>query len=170
MEALEMYESIHLWIGCVFTGLISITGVIGNIFTILIVHQSYLWKSIFYKLIFILACFDNITIVTNQTYTMHCYIVDCEASSNSISYVYGYLQTLGLFGSVYMTVVISFERYLALCCPQVLWRRKFWAYLVIVVGMAIMHIIVPLVAGTFLSKSFLGDMEFQSMDLGGAFQ
>ena len=157
-------EAMLFWIGLVLTGIISIIGMIGNVFTLFIVYHSDLWKMIFYKLIFILACFDIMTILSIEGMSIYYYVHSTIHHSEMILL----LRLIGLCGSVYVTAVISFERYLAICHAQLLWRRKLWVYILLVFVMVVINITVPIVAYSFASVSYCkrkGDY----MTLGGSY-
>ena len=123
---LKVRDNVLYLVGGSLVILISFVGLLGNVFILYIVTRRHLWKHIFYKLLFGLACFDMTTIV-GFGYGMSYF---CLFGENMPFHLEGYiLAYIGLYGSVYMTLMISLERYLGICKTQIKWRRNLLTYL-----------------------------------------
>ena len=121
----ELRENIPYLVGGCLVIVVSIIGLIGNVFTMFIVSRKQLWKHIFYKLLFGLACFDIIAIL-GFGLEMSCF---CLFGKGILDHIPGYvLAYVGLYGSVYLTVMISLERYLGICKRETMWRRNMSTY------------------------------------------
>ena len=118
-------NSLHL-VGGSLIILTSIVGLLGNVFIILIVTRRQLWKHIFYKLQFSLAYFDTITVFCFGYGMSYFCLFVAEETFLLEGYIISYI---GLYGSVYITMLISLEHYLGICETQIKWRRYLLTYL-----------------------------------------
>ncbi|TRY70678.1 hypothetical protein TCAL_05430 [Tigriopus californicus] len=115
-EELELYARINWWTEGVFQMIISLIGLCGNSISIWILCSKAM-QSIFNRLLIVLAIFDNMYLIFS--------VLDSIRHEHGTVNVHYYLfanvlyplHNASLTGSIYMTVVLAFERYLAVSHP-----------------------------------------------------
>lgn len=121
--------------------LVSIVGTIGfvaNILALIVLSRPSL-RDVFHQLLFALACFDTLYIVCGGiNYTFRGF----GAHSDIYNYLFPYFlhpfTHIAMAGTIFMTLAISFERYLGLCQPLMNpHNRKAWFYILPVVVIAV---------------------------------
>jgi len=124
------YEVEYFWISGVLLVVVSVLGLIGNTLSFAIFLRATFRKDIIYQLFMIMAFFDTVFIISLGIaygyYSMACtdnYKTPIEHIATRISY-------LGLYGSIYSTLMVSIERYLGICHWNLTYKRKIWIYLI----------------------------------------
>ena len=103
----------------------------GNLFSIYVLSKPKL-QDCFHRLLIALACFDTIYIIIGGiNYTFKAFEVSSDAYSISFPFVIYPITNISLCGTIFMTVAISFERFLGICYPLHLppQNRKAWYYI-----------------------------------------
>merc|ERR1712025_988627 len=108
------------WISGVLLVIIGHIGLIGNIFTMAVLRNQQMRKSVFNNLLLALCCFDTLFILTFGPYkaynSLACHpLLMSESYLKTLSWP---LTSVGWLGSLYMTVAISIERYLGIVHPN----------------------------------------------------
>eukprot|EP00092_Neocalanus_flemingeri_P030218 GFUD01032797.1.p1 GENE.GFUD01032797.1~~GFUD01032797.1.p1 ORF type:complete len:317 (+),score=56.26 GFUD01032797.1:31-981(+) len=122
------HEKEYFWISGVVLAMVATIGLVGNMFTMVVLCQPQMRNRVFYNLLFALACFDTLFILSygiRVSYqSLACY--PFNKLVGSLTYP---LLNIGLTGSIYMTVAISLERYLGICHPNLVFKRKAWVFI-----------------------------------------
>ena len=106
--------------------LVGTVGVVGNVLTLLVLWRSDLRKKTFFKLIVNLALFDLLFLLSYGTILSYRTLA-CHPDSYLDRMIYKFtypLLNIGLTGSSYATVAVSFERFLGICRPSWTARKK----------------------------------------------
>ena len=121
------FKDLAFWVGVVLGGVVGFIGLVGNIFTLIIVCRTQIGKRNFYKLICYLALFDILTILSFGTRIISERLLERTEFHKQF---YELTDTIGIIGSIYMTVAISLERYLGICFPCFKWHAYILIYVV----------------------------------------
>ena len=119
-------EAEFFWVSGVALVLIGAVGLFGNFLTLFVLWKSDLRKKTFFKLLINLALFDLLFILSYGTLLGYRALA-CHPDSyiNGMIYKVTYpLLNIGLTGSIYSTIAVSFERFLGICHPGWLARKK----------------------------------------------
>ena len=112
------YEKEYFWISGVFLVIVGLLGVIGNTLSLIVLSQRLFRKNAFFNLLNVMACFDLLFILSYGIkigYQSMACRENYNAELGHITYIF---MNLGLTGSIYSTVVVSFERCLSICLPH----------------------------------------------------
>ena len=123
------YEKEYFWISGILLVIVGSIGLLGNTFTMVILCQPQMRKKLFYNLLFALACFDTLFILSFGIRVSY-WSLACNPNRTLVGFFAYPLLNIGLVGSIYMTVAISVERYLGICHPHVKFTRKAWVFIV----------------------------------------
>ncbi|TRY61496.1 hypothetical protein TCAL_05718 [Tigriopus californicus] len=104
------------WMECVGEIGIGLMGLIGNCIALPILY-SKLVSSIFNKMLVFLTIFDNIFIICCVLESIRKYIFTSNAQQLIFIYLLYQLQNIALTCSIYATVVLAVERYIAVSRP-----------------------------------------------------
>jgi len=115
-------ETFWTYAHAVIVAIIGTIGLLGNIFIIAVLCRPKMRKSVFYNLLLALACFDTLFILSHTSglayiglaFQPNCLVVILLDTINRPCFV----------GSIYMTVAISWERYLGICHPHSRFSRR----------------------------------------------
>ena len=124
-------EAEFFWVSGVALVLVGAVGLVGNLLTLLVLRKSDLRKKTFFKLLIILALFDLLFILSYGTILGYRALA-CHPDSyvNGMIYKVTYpLLNIGLTGSIYSTIAVSFERFLGICHPGWSARKKSRLYI-----------------------------------------
>ena len=117
------------WISGILLSIVGCLGLLGNTATIIVLGQPTMRQNVFNNLLFSLACFDIVFIISYGTVfsykSVACYPLNPLIENVGFPFI-----KVGFLGSLYMTVAISLERYLGICHSTFIWRRKAWIYIV----------------------------------------
>ena len=130
------FTKTYFWVGGILTLSCSIMGFVGNCCTLIFVCNRHTRRKLFYNLLFALACFDNVCIASFGMRLAY-ESLSVEPVLTLVKDIFNIFEDIGLVGSIYMTMSISFERYLGICHPEVKWRRNAWVYLVPVIAISV---------------------------------
>ena len=130
------HEIEFFWIGGIALVVMATIGVIGNALSLITLLRPKFRNQAFYQILITLTLYDTLFIVTYAIcyghYHMACRLPDGVYNLN-IERMTSPISDVGLYGSIYTTLAISFERYLGLCHPFLKYRRKSWIYIVPIV-------------------------------------
>ena len=136
----EGYEKEFFWISGVVLVIVGSVGLIGNSLSFLVLCRKQFRKKVFYNLLIILATFDSLFIVSYGIKVGYQSMACRENYSYEVGHVTYPVLNLGLSGSIYSTVAISFERCLSVCYPDMKRPyRKTRIYLIFIVGITIFY-------------------------------
>lgn len=126
------------WCEGLLVSIVGPIGLIGNTLALIVLSRPSL-RDVFHQLLFALACFDTLYIVCGGiNYTFRGF----SAHSDIYNYLFPYFlhpfTHIAMAGTIFMTLAISFERYLGLCHPLLNpHSRKAWFYILPVVVIAV---------------------------------
>lgn len=120
------YENIQLdfWLSGVLLNIVGIVGILGNVLSMVILSRPQMRSSINYLLIGLARC-DTVLIVTSMAlfgfrsiypYTGYMYIYNYYVYPQIAPYVFP-LAMAAQTASIYLTLMVSLERYVAVCHP-----------------------------------------------------
>jgi len=119
--SMHKFTEANFWTNAVIVPIIGTIGLLGNIFIIAVLCRPKMRKSVFYNLLLALACFDTLFILSLASVAViklgfqpNCLVVILLDTINRPCFV----------GSIYMTVAISWERYLGICHPHSRFSRR----------------------------------------------
>ena len=123
------YDKEYFWISGILLVIVGTIGLLGNTFTMVIFCQHQMRKNLFYNLLFSLACFDTLFILSYGIKVSYLSLA-CNPDIPPAIFFANPLLNIGLVGSTYMTAAISLERYLGICHPHVKFTRESWVFIV----------------------------------------
>ena len=109
-KALEVYELTPCWWVSLMKDVFSVLGLIGNLVLSRVRMQSHL-RNVFNKLLVALAVFDSLTLASGLMYST------MKSDKIMTSYFIWPFRHMVITGSIFMTVVIAYERYRAVLHP-----------------------------------------------------
>lgn len=112
----DYLNTYNWWMECVVEIVIGLMGLIGNCIALPILH-SKLMSSIFNKMLVFLTIFDNMFIICCVLEAIRKYIFTSNAQQLIFIYLLYQLQNIALTCSIYATVVLAVERYIAVSRP-----------------------------------------------------
>ena len=121
------YEKEYFWVSGVCLVVVGIFGFFGNLINFIILWRGKLRKNPFYQLLIALAFFDICFIVSWGIYEGY-QAMACEPHNDNVNHVTYQILNIAFTGSIYMTIAISFERYLGICYPKINVKRGAWIY------------------------------------------
>ena len=130
------HEKEFFWVSGVLLVSFGIFGVIGNIFNLVVLCHRQLRKKTFYQLLILLACFD-LLFLSSYGVSIGYQSLACQPTNNSVGYFTFYFLNFGLMGSIYSTVAVSLERYVAIVHPRFMVGPRIYVYLISVSVIAI---------------------------------
>jgi hypothetical protein len=107
--------------------IVGIFGFFGNLINLIILWRGKLRSNSFYQLLIALAFFDICFIISWGIRDGYQAMV-CEPHNENINHFTYQILNIALTGSIYMTIAISFERYLGICHPKMNVKRGAWIY------------------------------------------
>jgi len=136
----QLVESFKYIADGILVSLVGTIGVLGNISSLLVLSRPRL-RDCFHNLLFALACFDTLYIVFGGiNYTMKAFeLANTRIYTLTFPYIIYPFTSIGLSGTIFMTVAISIERFLGVCYPLHLppHTRKSWFYILPVIFLSI---------------------------------
>ena len=116
-EADDAFLDIYVWWMEVFGNLsISIVGVVLNIITIVVLLTSNMRNNFFNRLLFCLAIFDNLYLICEISEVSRL-LNPTAAHQRAFAYFIYPVRSVCLCSSIYMTIVLTLERYQAITSP-----------------------------------------------------
>lgn len=118
------HNLLDFWLSGVLLNLVGIVGILGNILSMVILSRPQMRSSINYLLIGLARC-DTVLIVTSMLlfgfrsiypYTGYMFIYNYHIYPQIAPYVFP-LATASQTASIYLTLMVSLERYVAVCHP-----------------------------------------------------
>ena len=124
------FEREIFWISGVTMAVVAFIGLIGNIVNLIVLCQPEMKKFVFYQLLSALACFDIIFIIFyggSFTYkSLACYPLNPLVEDIAFPFI-----KIGFYGSNYMAIAISIERYLKIRSIKLESKRPAWIFITI---------------------------------------
>ena len=114
----EGYEKEFFRISGVALVIVGSVGLLGNFLSFLVLSRNQFRKKVFYNLLIILATFDSLFIISYGIKVGYQSMACRENYSYEVGHITYPVLNLGLSGSIYSTVAISFERCLSVCYPD----------------------------------------------------
>eukprot|EP00095_Tigriopus_kingsejongensis_P009500 maker-scaffold1595_size34508-snap-gene-0.9 protein:Tk09500 transcript:maker-scaffold1595_size34508-snap-gene-0.9-mRNA-1 annotation:"mitogen-activated protein kinase kinase kinase 1-like" len=115
-EELELYYMINWWTEGVLQVLISVVGICGNFVSMWIMSSGRM-QSVFNRLLIFLALFDNLYLILSILDSIRHEHGTLNIHYHLFANVLYPMHNASLTCSIYMTVVLAFERYLAVAHP-----------------------------------------------------
>lgn len=126
------------WCDGLLVSIVGTIGFVGNTLALIVLSRPSL-RDVFHQLLFALACFDTLYIVCGGiNYTFRGFGAHSEIYNYLFPYFLHPFTHIAMAGTIFMTLAISFERYLGLCHPLLNpHSRKAWFYILPVVVIAV---------------------------------
>ena len=121
------YEKECFWVSGILLSSVSFLGLLGNFFNIIVLCQPKMRKNNFYNLLLFLAFFD-ILFILSYGISVAYKSMACYPFNKLVGPIAYPLINIGLVGSIYMTLAISAERYIGICHPSVILKRRVWTF------------------------------------------
>lgn len=109
-------SGVNWWVSCFLVISISLIGIAGNCFAFPVL-LSRAMSSVFNRLLVFLAVFDNVYLVCSLATAFKKYVFFSDLQEYLFIYVLHYVQSVAIVCSIYATVVLSVERYIAVSRP-----------------------------------------------------
>ena len=118
-EENDLQESIGFWVQSIASLVIGSFGILVNMVTIVVLSTADLRKLFFNKLLIVLTMFDNLFLVNSLYESVRLHIIKtdyCALQGHLLIFLRPF-RHISMCCSIYMTLVLTFERYLAVVRP-----------------------------------------------------
>ena len=130
------HEKEFFWVSGITLVGVGIFGIIGNILNLVVLCHRQLRRKTFYQLLILLACFD-LLFLASYGVSIGYQSLACQPTNDSVGYFTFYFLNFGLMGSIYSTVAVSLERYVAVVHPRFMVRPRIYIYIILVLMITI---------------------------------
>ena len=142
------HEKEFFWVSGVLLVCIGMLGVAGNILNLVVLFHEELRRKTFYQLLIMLAFFD-LLFLASYGVSIGYQSLACQPTNDCVGYFTFYFLNLGLMGSIYSTVAVTIERYVAIVHSQYMVKPRICIYIV-----SVLVIIISFCMPMFMSHQY----------------